>query len=66
MEHTFKFTDTDCLIISDALAYLIADEERHPIDRKEASQIKDKIFETVKKDKIKYYQKALKKEKNNE
>lgn len=62
-KHIFEFTDLDCLTISDALSYLIKDEERHPIDRKEASQIKDKIFETVKKDKIKYYQKGLKKEK---
>ena len=51
MKHTFEFTDMDCLIISNALIYLIEDEERHPIDRKSAMLIKDKIFETVKRDK---------------
>lgn len=51
MKHTFEFTDMDCLIISNALAYLIEDEERHPIDRESARLIKDKIFETVKRDK---------------
>lgn len=52
MKHTFEFTDIDCLVISDALSYLIKDEERHLIDRNSASQIKDKIYETVKRDKI--------------
>lgn len=52
-KHIFEFTDLDCLTISDALAYLIADEERHPIDRKLAREIKNKIYKIVREDKEK-------------
>lgn len=50
MEHIFKFTDIDCLIILEALNYLIVNEEIHPIDRKSAMDIESKILETVEKD----------------
>lgn len=50
MKHTFNFNDIDCLIIANALDYLIVDEERHPLDRNLARDIKNVICETVKKD----------------
>lgn len=51
MKHKFEFTDIDCLIILEALNYLIADKERHAVDRESARIIKYEIYEIVRKDK---------------
>lgn len=53
MEHNFKFTDVDCLIILNSLDCFIKDKERNTVDRVVAIAIEKKILETVKKDKEK-------------
>lgn len=51
MKHKFEFSDIECLTILEALNYLIANEEIHPLDRKSSMDIESKILETVRKDK---------------
>lgn len=49
--HDFNFTDTDCLIIAEALRNFADVKRFHPIDRSIAIDIINRIQETVRKDK---------------
>lgn len=51
MEHNFKFTDIDCLIILESLNYFIVNEKIHPLDKDLAMEIENEILKTIREDK---------------